>query len=359
MSTWSYVSAGQRRGPVSDEDLYRLFVNGEVKLTSLIWKQGMQGWQPAAQVEALAPMLALLPPEIPPEEPPEIPPEASASPPPKNSPVQPDSTTYGPDTKLASDTWLRVRRHLGSSIALALGCLVLFAGLGLFSDPNKYKEGFNLLKLGGVMTLGALAYRSAKQRKFGEVKFAGMRVVLEIAALGVICIIILAQSRLKYEIATEPTTNLVAPLWAIVAYLVAILAPGRPTAETASPKPQETLERPTARTAAPKREEKQRVEKALEEDRDSYEAWRQSNAKTVDNIFPIAYLFILLVTLGILAGGISHFLNKDVSVVGPGPTPASTLGNVLSQDAPTDASPTASHPNASLSPCDPIFVGKQ
>jgi hypothetical protein len=186
----------------------------------------------------------------------------------------------------------------------------------LLSDPNKYEEGFNLLKLGSVVTLGALAYRSAEQRKFGKVKFAGMRVVLEIAALAVICIIILAQSRLKYEIATEPTANFVAPLWAIVAYLVLILTPGWPTAET----------------AAPKRQEKQRIEKALEEDRASYEALDRRRSTPIvhptktEVIVPFTILpFVLLI------GWFAY------SQSGPQPT----LGNALREDAPVASPPTA------------------
>jgi GYF domain 2 len=58
-------------GPVSDDDLHRLLISGTITSSSLVWKTGMAGWQPAAEVEGLAPMLASLPPELPPELPPD------------------------------------------------------------------------------------------------------------------------------------------------------------------------------------------------------------------------------------------------------------------------------------------------
>jgi GYF domain 2 len=71
VSTWWYFSDGERKGPVSDDDLQRLLISGTITSSSLVWKTGMAGWQPAAQVEGLAPMLASLPPELPPELPPD------------------------------------------------------------------------------------------------------------------------------------------------------------------------------------------------------------------------------------------------------------------------------------------------
>jgi hypothetical protein len=83
--------------------------------------------------------------------------------------------------------------------------------------------------------LGALAYRSAKKRKLGEAKASTARTVIEVALLLAICVIVLAQKNLKELIATDPFNNVLIPLWAIVAYLVLILTPGWPIAETASP----------------------------------------------------------------------------------------------------------------------------
>lgn len=131
MSTWWYVSDGERKGPVSDEELHRLLISGAVAPTSLVWKEGMQSWQPAAQVEALAATLASLPPEIP------------------QAQNTPQLTTK------AGARWPRVRRHLGSTLALILGCLTLIAGVSnTVSDPS---HAGGLLIAGPVMILGALA----------------------------------------------------------------------------------------------------------------------------------------------------------------------------------------------------------
>ena len=115
------------------------------------------------------------------------------------------------------------------------------------------------------MILGALAYRSAKKRKLGELRVLspGQGIVLEVALLLVICLLVLAQKNLKELVATDPFNNVFIPLWAIFAYLFVILSPGWPTAET----------------AAPKRQEEQTLEKALEEDRDGYEAGRSQKPK--------------------------------------------------------------------------------
>jgi uncharacterized membrane protein YhaH (DUF805 family) len=58
MSTYWYVQNGERRGPVSDDDLHRLLINGTLTPSALVWKPGMETWQPATQVDALAPVLA-------------------------------------------------------------------------------------------------------------------------------------------------------------------------------------------------------------------------------------------------------------------------------------------------------------
>src|SRR5215469_260450 len=64
-STWWYVSNNQRNGPIEDEELRRLFVDGTLNSNSLVWKQGMEEWEPARQVGELTSVLSSLPPEIP------------------------------------------------------------------------------------------------------------------------------------------------------------------------------------------------------------------------------------------------------------------------------------------------------
>ena len=74
---WYYTENGQRRGPVSEDDLKQLAWTGQIKPTDLVWKQGMAAWGPALQVAGLIfPTVEDGPPPTPPEdEPPPIPPE--------------------------------------------------------------------------------------------------------------------------------------------------------------------------------------------------------------------------------------------------------------------------------------------
>ena len=191
MGNWCYVSNGEGKGPVSEDDLHRLLVDGALTANSLVWKQGMKGWQSVGRIDELA---SLLPPEIPPA--------------PKVS------------------VWHRMRRHLGSSIALLFGCLGIIGGFfGMVQSVDAPHVSDNLLIGGAVMLLGALAYRSAKMRKLGEAKSTLTRQFWEIGLLVLTCVVILAQNNLKYLIATDPVPNVLVPVWAIVAYLVIAFMP--------------------------------------------------------------------------------------------------------------------------------------
>ena len=110
-------------------------------------------------------------------------------------------------------------RHLGSSIAFGLGCIAVIAGLAGIAhyadDPQmSFLKGGTLLA-GVVMILGAIAYRSAKERKLGEAKWVLARRVLEVALIVLICVVILTQNDLKRRIATDPIPNAIIPIWAI------------------------------------------------------------------------------------------------------------------------------------------------
>ena len=86
--------------------------------------------------------------------------------------------------------WIWVRRHLGSTIALVLGFLTFAAGVNALQGP-KHNHA-DMLVGGPIMILGALAYRSAKKRKLGAANFSFTRQSLEIAAIALICVMILA-----------------------------------------------------------------------------------------------------------------------------------------------------------------------
>jgi uncharacterized protein DUF4339 len=195
VSSWWYISNGKRRGPVSPDELQRLLNEGTVTATSPLWKTGMKEWLPAAQIDEVVPLLKSLPPDIP--------------------PVYQQKSSSGP--------WRKVRRHLGSTIALILGCLAVIGGLARLGQAPD--GGTSSSVAGAVMILGALAYRSAKKRKLGEVKATLTRQFLEIVLLVLICLGILMQNNLKILIATDPIPNFVIPVWAVVAYLIIAFIP--------------------------------------------------------------------------------------------------------------------------------------
>jgi GYF domain 2 len=69
---WWYVSGRERRGPVNEDELSRLFNDGSLTTSSLVWKSGMENWQLAADVSELQSFLSSLPPKVP-TLPPELP----------------------------------------------------------------------------------------------------------------------------------------------------------------------------------------------------------------------------------------------------------------------------------------------
>ncbi len=77
--TWYYAHDGARKGPVSRDDLQVALTRGEVDRQSLVWCQGMPQWQALESVEELQPLLAHVPPPLPPEPPP-LPTQAAATP---------------------------------------------------------------------------------------------------------------------------------------------------------------------------------------------------------------------------------------------------------------------------------------
>lgn len=51
MTQWYYEQDGQQRGPVTEGEMRALLRNGEVLPGSLVWREGMEGWRPAAETE--------------------------------------------------------------------------------------------------------------------------------------------------------------------------------------------------------------------------------------------------------------------------------------------------------------------
>ena len=52
---WYYSGNGQRRGPVSEEELKQLAASGQLKPTDKVWRKGMASWATASTIEGLIP----------------------------------------------------------------------------------------------------------------------------------------------------------------------------------------------------------------------------------------------------------------------------------------------------------------
>jgi uncharacterized RDD family membrane protein YckC len=50
---WYYAEAGQQKGPVDDTSLDQLATQGVVRDDTLVWSEGMSGWQPHASVRGV------------------------------------------------------------------------------------------------------------------------------------------------------------------------------------------------------------------------------------------------------------------------------------------------------------------
>jgi GYF domain 2 len=53
MPNWFYAANGQQQGPFGDAQLRDLITNGTVRVDTLVWTEGMAGWQKAAEVPGL------------------------------------------------------------------------------------------------------------------------------------------------------------------------------------------------------------------------------------------------------------------------------------------------------------------
>jgi phosphatidylserine synthase len=103
-----------------------------------------------------------------------------------------------------------MKTHLGTTVALVLGVLVFVSGLS--------QQLFESINVGFVMIVGALAYKSAKKRRLGEVENTKFRFGMELVGLVVIALSVLALSDIKTAIAIHPLSTVVAPLYALIAY---------------------------------------------------------------------------------------------------------------------------------------------
>jgi hypothetical protein len=106
---------------------------------------------------------------------------------------------------------------MGCNIALVLGGLILFSAFG-----NNLKNLY-MINLGLIMIVGALAYKSAARRKLGELTDSKLRKAFEIGGIISIGLLVILQNNLLSLIVDDPISNLIAPIWALSAYLIVFL----------------------------------------------------------------------------------------------------------------------------------------
>ena len=57
MGEWYYGIDGAQRGPVDDDEMRAMLASGMINQNALVWKDGMEGWLPLAQVPEWASVL--------------------------------------------------------------------------------------------------------------------------------------------------------------------------------------------------------------------------------------------------------------------------------------------------------------
>src|SRR5438067_2619260 len=62
--SWFYASNGQQQGPFPEVQLRDLITRGTVRPDTLVWSEGMSGWQRAGEIPGLVPAGAA-PPSVP------------------------------------------------------------------------------------------------------------------------------------------------------------------------------------------------------------------------------------------------------------------------------------------------------
>jgi CheY-like chemotaxis protein len=240
---WYYGGNGQIVGPLSFEGVAARIDRAGIE-RHLVWTQGMLQWADAKTVPAFTNLFGARPPPLPSSLLSEgearmrlasvaAPPVLSAPPVLRQDPqekAQPPGAS-SPQHGHAPEWRRRIPRHPGSTIAIVFGVFAFFGAIGGVGSGDHAFE--RLLTTGSVLILGALAYRSAKKRRLGEVASSPLRYVGEGIAILLLLLSVLLQQDLEKQIVTEPLVTVLIPVWAVVAYLLVALWPRRSSSLTA------------------------------------------------------------------------------------------------------------------------------
>lgn len=131
-AAWFYFEAGERRGPVTVEELVGRLLSASNPREVLVWREGMADWQPAGTVPEVQRKLPSAMPPAPPMPMPPAVPRAAPPPPPVLSP----QTVSAPVSYETAERVAKLYRRL----VVLIGLQILLGGLRLplvaASDPS-------------------------------------------------------------------------------------------------------------------------------------------------------------------------------------------------------------------------------
>ena len=110
-------------------------------------------------------------------------------------------------------------KNIGSTLSIILGILIIFIGLSKASNGGS----IDYMNSGMQMLLGAVAYKWAKKRKYGEIPNTSLRKVSEGIFMFFVISITIFRNDLALAVSSDPVPNLIIPAWVVIAYLVVVL----------------------------------------------------------------------------------------------------------------------------------------
>lgn len=106
------------------------------------------------------------------------------------------------------------KNQIWTTISLIVGAVILVGGISNPADPFG-------LDSGPMIILAAIACRMATTRRIVFGAKTTIRILFELILMGAVIFLWLFKNNLKNEIAYHPWENLIFPVWAITAYLIA------------------------------------------------------------------------------------------------------------------------------------------
>jgi len=140
MTDWFYARDGQQVGPISITQLKVMLASGQLRLTDLVWTEGMAGWSPPTEVPELLPIASS---------------PGRPQPPPLQLPINVRQPSVPPISQSLNSAQSTPSAPKKTAVRdLLIGSLVIFfmcGGLCVFMCSGLSHLGGNLEKLGGKL----------------------------------------------------------------------------------------------------------------------------------------------------------------------------------------------------------------